>query len=403
MASDASSSMRGKARRKSRKESKDVLRQSSQAAGYTLKPVLSEVLMYMDNHRDRATAEMLKKSVLVNFTPDEVADAKKRLICEFVELDGYSATIDRRASNARSAHEAELDDIIEIFDYLDDLDLLDKRVVFVAARWDRVPKYGPEEANLCAVVDRQMRLEATVARLEANYISQTSAQGQGETADDVMGLANSDVSSLKTAVSDLDNKMATLSQNVTAQISQLAAVCQQLAASVSSRIVSAPTYASPPPSRPPPVDRTQNVVVFGLNESRDGRTWREELAKVLQTTAGREVQVADALRLGQFTVERTRPVLVKLQSAWDRRLVLSGARNLMDEPTLRHIYVKPDETVEDRRRAMLKKLYSRALQEGKDVRMSENDGQLFVDDTLFFSVKDGFVESRIINNGGRHV
>ena len=69
----------------------------------------------------------------------------------------------------------------------------------------------------------------------------------------------------------------------------------------------------------------------------------------------------------------------------------------MDEPTLRHIYVKPDETVEDRRRAMLKKLYSRALQEGKDVRMSENDGQLFVDDTLFFSVKDGFVESRIIN------
>ena len=52
---------------------------------------------------------------------------------------------------------------------------------------------------------------------------------------------------------------------------------------------------------------------------------------------------------------------------------------------------------------MLKKLYSRALQEGKDVRMSENDGQLFVDDTLFFSVKDGFVESRIINNGGRHV
>jgi hypothetical protein len=143
--------------------------------------------------------------------------------------------------------------------------------------------------------------------------------------------------------------------------------------------------------------------VFGLNESRDGRTWREELAKVLQTTAGREVQVADALRLGQFTVERTRPVLVKLQSAWDRRLVLSGARNLVDEPTLRHIYVKPDETVEDRRRAMLKKLYSRALQEGKDVRMSENDGQLFVDDTLFFSVKDGFVESRIINDGGRHV
>jgi hypothetical protein len=56
-----SSSLRGKARRKSRK---DILRPSSQAAVHTSNPVPKEVPKYVDYHPYRSPAEMFKKSVL---------------------------------------------------------------------------------------------------------------------------------------------------------------------------------------------------------------------------------------------------------------------------------------------------------------------------------------------------
>ena len=102
-------------------------------------------------------------------------------------------------------------------------------------------------------------------------------------------------------------------------------------------------------------------------------TWRDELAKVLRHAAGHEVPVADIRRLGgRFVDGRTRPVLVTFQSCWDRRLVLSGARRLADETAMRNVYIKPDESVEERRRAQLKLVYSRAVREGKNARLDEN-------------------------------
>jgi hypothetical protein len=74
--------------------------------------------------------------------------------------------------------------------------------------------------------------------------------------------------------------------------------------------------------------------------------------------------------------------------------VISGAWRLAAETELRHVFIKPDETVDERRRAQLKRLHVRAVREGKITRLEENIGELYVDGQLLFSLKDGFVQGR---------
>jgi hypothetical protein len=368
-----------------------------------ISPLLSEVLLYVSYHRNRSTTDALKRVMLAHFTPDEINNAKKLLVGAYrTELEGCSAVTERRASASRSIREAEVDDIVEIFQFLDTSDLLDrKRIVFAAVHWDRIPKYGPEDCNPCSLADRQLQIEATVAKLASSVEQGLS----GVVAADV---AKPDgIGELKSAVTDVEKKLMALSQNVTSKISQLTVVCQQLASTVTSRnpspamSSSAPSYAQPPSPVSPLVDRSKNVVVFGIAESPDSFEWRNQLAKALRHAAGHDVPVTDVLRLGgRLAADRARPVLVKFQTGWDRRLVLSGARNLADIPELKRVFIKADETVDERRKGTLKRLQAKAVKEGKVMKLSDDDGgSLFVDGALIFSLNGGFVKSAAISNG----
>ena len=357
--------------------------------------IYSELLMYVIYHRDRSSHDLLKKVILSFFTPDEIGDAKRQLVSAFsTDLEGSNALTDRRKSVARRVHEAEFDDICTMVDILDVRNLLD-RVNFAAIRWDRIPKYGPEDTNPGAVIERQMQLEATVASL-AEAVNHNAAAA-GSVADEGAPVQMSSFEALKVAITDIDMKFVDLSKNVTTQFAQLTAVCQQLSAA-----------AAPPPrssmdihptrtsaiSVQPINDRSYNAVVFGLAESRDSLSWREELFKVLRHAAGHDVAVADALRLGgRHIPNKTRPVLVKFQSAWDRRLVLCGARNLAHLPDYCRVFIKADETVDERRRATIKRLHSRAIRENKVVQLLENGSELYVNNVLYYSVKDGFINA----------
>jgi hypothetical protein len=79
---------------------------------------------------------------------------------------------DRRSSVARGAHEAELDDIIGILQIADIADHL-KSVLFVAANLEAMPRHGPGEINVAAVVDRQSRVE-TILKVMSDAIQQLS-------------------------------------------------------------------------------------------------------------------------------------------------------------------------------------------------------------------------------------
>ena len=74
--------------------------------------------------------------------------------------------VTRRQSNTRSAHDAEAEDILLILDVLDNKGVI-TNCRFGAVDLERLPKYGPEEVNLCSVVDRQVRIDRKVDELQS--------------------------------------------------------------------------------------------------------------------------------------------------------------------------------------------------------------------------------------------
>ena len=86
-----------------------------------------------------------------------IADAKHVMIQSFILLlESCPSTADRRNTQTRPACDVEIDDIINIFHFLDTRNAL-SGIKFVAADLDALPKFGPEELNVAAVVDRQIR------------------------------------------------------------------------------------------------------------------------------------------------------------------------------------------------------------------------------------------------------
>jgi len=186
---------------------------------------------------------------------------------------------DRRSSTSRSAHEAELDDVLAAIDLLDNKDLL-RTVTFAAVDLSRQPGYGPEEINVCAIVAHQSDIAARQSSID------------------------SDLSTVK-------NTVAQIEKNV-----------DEIRNSVNTMVYNATKSSAPPRTTQ---SREQNIVVFGISENPE---WRKKLTDVLNYTAGREILVQDAFRIGRTASGKNRPIIVKLHSILDRRLLLSNSRQL---------------------------------------------------------------------------
>ena len=77
----------------------------------------------------------------------------------------------------------------------------------------------------------------------------------------------------------------------------------------------------------------ENVVISGIVEDKFSSLWRDVLSRVLYTATGTDIVTDDAFHLGRDAAGKTRRLLVKLHSTWDRRLVLGVApkSNEVDE------------------------------------------------------------------------
>ena len=135
------------------------------------------------------------------------------------------------------------------------------------------------------------------------------------------------------------------------------------------------------------VDRKQNIVVFGVPEDRDPSIWCQEVEAILGYVHGQRVGIDDMFRLGRFHSGKNRPVLVKLHSLWDKRIILSNCRVLKNY-SKRGIFIAGDEPVEVRRQQTLDRLKYRAVRANKIVDIS--DGVLSIDGVVVFSLKDGY-------------
>jgi hypothetical protein len=95
------------------------------------------------------------------------------------------------------------------------------------------------------------------------------------------------------------------------------------------------------------------------------------------------------------------PVLVKLGSVWNRRLVMAGVRKLRNVTELQRVFITADEPLEVRRQNTLDRLKYRAQREHKQVSIS-NDGVLSIDGVETFCIQRGFIGSQSsANNDNR--
>jgi len=103
------------------------------------KVILNKLLAYVNLYRHNSTVEALQKVVLLHFSHEDIAEAKRLFVFELHSVDGFSQfTTERRNSSARPAHEAEIDDIINMLDIADTKQALDG-YLFVACNFSVMP------------------------------------------------------------------------------------------------------------------------------------------------------------------------------------------------------------------------------------------------------------------------
>jgi len=360
---------------------------------------VNELLTYVIFHRDRSTPAAIIRVITSFFTASEIAAAKKCLLDTYTSIFSETAfNVDRRDSTQRPAHEAEAEDIMGMLESLDIKGQLEL-VTFAAADLNRVPNYSPEESNMCSLAARQSQLEATMEKLSATVQESLTAVSSLP----VGGLCNFDDHTLtqltqkinsgtNDAFESLQNKLDNLSSLVASSLSSKPAPSN-------SASIHRPT-GSQVESKFHSRSREQNIVLYGIAENRDRTVWYNQVSSTLRFVVGREVEIADAFRLGGFkqNVNKNRPVLVSLRSVWDKRLILDNSRKLISgDDVMKKIFIVADEPVEMRRKKALHRMRDRAVRDGKHVDVSE-DGCLSIDGVPVYSVKDGKI-NHVVNDG----
>ena len=90
-------------------------------------------------------------------------------------------------------------------------------------------------------------------------------------------------------------------------------------------------------------------------------TSRTKLLDVL----GRDVETVDMFLVGQFDTDMVRPIVVRLWSIWDRRLLVNGAFKLKNYD--HNLYIRPDKPLKARRKHQLNGLKACSVPDDKHV------------------------------------
>jgi len=127
--------------------------------------------MYTTLQRNRCTTASIRSVINEFYSTNEIFEAKKQLVTLFESnLAGCEAVTECRNSTQRTASVAEAEDITDILDFLDSIDVLGS-VTFGALQYNRLPRYGPEDLNICAIADKQVSTENSISVLSAKVES----------------------------------------------------------------------------------------------------------------------------------------------------------------------------------------------------------------------------------------
>lgn len=352
--------------------------------------ILNEVLAYTSFYRRRANIDALKRVALSTFLPCVISEAKKTLVTRFrAAIDPTSQILsERRSSTVRAAHEVEMDDIIGILDILDTQCAIDN-VIFVAANFEIMPKFGPEEINIASVVERQSRVEFALNDVSASINELRSVGGWQSAAEVLTG--NEAICSM---IDDMQKRLDSFVTSIHARLEKISTVQTITADSVATAAASIrkSTTTTASPTQPAPVmDRSNNIIIFGIPENQDSVIWRRKVDDALEFIVDHPVDIMDVFRLGKFNQSKVRPVLVKLRVAWDRRLILSRCSRLKNFCTPR-VYVAADEPPELRRKNTFERMKNKAERLNKTVSVVD-ENVLYIDNVAVFSLSEGLINS----------
>ena len=130
--------------------------------------IVNELLTYCFHHQKTSSRDAIKRVVLQFYNPEEISAAKVTL-WDAYGAEALGATMARQDSLNRAAHEAEIDDIMDVVMKLDaEVDSDVAQVQFVAYDLGRLPRVAPEEMDLTSLVMRITQLEHKHASLENN-------------------------------------------------------------------------------------------------------------------------------------------------------------------------------------------------------------------------------------------
>lgn len=351
---------------------RDISAGASSRAG--VKIIINELLAYAMFYRDKSTSADLHKVIVSFYLPSEINESKTLLLNEYsLQLTDCSFKTARRQSNTRSAHDAEVEDILGMLELLDNSNSL-SNVSFTAATLDRLPHYGPNDINICAIVDKQLQLEKQLSSLNST-LEEKLVNNSVETKDAI------------------ENKFKEITHKLQDHLNEFSTRCIMAVESLNSRTEAERQVGDTH------FDRSMNVVLTGIVENRDATVWRDVVMQALNYAAGTRVDVIDAFRLGRFVNGKKRPILVKLNSVWNRRLILAGARKLRATQELCRVFITADEPLDVRRRNTLQRLKAKAERDGKNVQVSQN-GVLSIDGVDTFCLQRGFIapQSDVITN-----
>ena len=282
------------------------------------RPLLVDVVLsFVKAYRLKSDKESLTSVVTERFSAKEVEAAKGSLweYCK-VDLEAMDLVFHvRRDSDRRSQLAANLEDILQMFEALDSL--------------EKIPHIHCEAFDLLRLPP--LSLDPVAEQVQCN--SQT-------------------LKSLASVIEKLENKLSSFidspkQRSYATMASSVPLAQPSVPAQQSQSQASLPAQRTS--SRSPLADgRECNVILFGLPENQTIVEAKGVVDEMFAFLSGKQVQIKDILRLGRFrspaspsSSSRPRPLLIKLCTVWDRKLLLLRKSNLR-EFHIKRLFLRED-------------------------------------------------------------
>ena len=274
----------------------------------TAPPLLVDTaLSFFKAFRLKGDVDSLRMAVTERFSSKEVENAKASLWdhCKLdLEAKGFVFHV-RRDSDRRSQLAANLDDLVQMFDALDSTARIPP-IYCEAFDLLRLPPLSLDPVGEQVQCNSQnlKTLTSVVERLESKLSSFLASPNQQSYAK-----ATSAVSHAMTPV--------------------LSPVASHSQSSLSGPLHKSTSKSSFQDSR------ESNVVLFGVPENQSIVEVKSVVDEVFEFLSGKQIQIKDMFRLGRLqqpssSSPRPRPLLIKLCTVWDCKLILLRKTNLRD-------------------------------------------------------------------------